>query len=444
MRLLDTTSFELCSGEQDRFRQEGYAILSHRWVGSEITFDQLKKDVTGLKTGTLNSSQADKVRGACETARNQGISWMWIDTCCIDKSSATEESESINSMFKWYRDARLCITYLADVKRDAEVPITSTKIFKRISNDEPSDWFFRGWTLQELLAPQYMQFFDKDWTYMGTKQEMADTLARITGIKAQYLTGAEHFSEACIAAKMSWMAHRTTTREEDMAYSMIGIFGVSMTPQYGEGRRAFMRLQEQLLTTYLFDESIFAWKMPEPNSGAKHSNRQGDWAPGEWGLLASCPEWFGGCGNIETIAGQTGFRAFVMTPEGLRAPIRRHLYSGKLRALNGGFGFLWITFVGSIPALVGFQYVKYLINKKAKEDFSFVLNCYRRDTSGQKANVAIYLRPTTVDKVGYRKKDAPPHMICKRIRCDELDTKLKPITNFGEGIVLQPRPGFAS
>ncbi|KAI0856036.1 hypothetical protein F4860DRAFT_494488 [Xylaria cubensis] len=444
MRLLNTTSFELCRDEQDKFRQEGYAILSHRWVGSEITFEQLKKDVAGLKTGTLNSPQADKIRGACKTAREQGISWMWIDTCCIDKSSATEESESINSMFKWYREARLCITYLADVKRDAEVPITSTKIFKRTSNDEPSDWFFRGWTLQELLAPQDMQFFDKDWTYMGTKQEMADTLARITGIKAQYLTGAEHFSEACIAAKMSWMAHRTTTREEDMAYSMIGIFGVSMTPQYGEGRRAFMRLQEQLLTTYLFDESIFAWKMPKPNAGAKHSIRQGDWAPGEWGLLASYPEWFGGCGNIETIAGQTGFRAFVMTPEGLRAPIRRHLYSGKLRALNGVFGFLWITFVGSIPALVGFQYVKYLINKKAKEDFSFVLNCYRRDTSGQKANIAIYLRPTIVDKVGYRKKTAPPHIICKRIRCDELDMKLKPITNFGEGIVLQPRPGFAN
>ncbi|KAI1733352.1 hypothetical protein F4680DRAFT_442058 [Xylaria scruposa] len=232
MRLLDTTSFELRNGEQSSFRQEGYAILSHRWVGLEITFDELKDHAAELRTGTrpLSSPQADKIRGACETARNQGIRWMWIDTCCINKNSATEESESINSMFKWYREARLCITYLADVKRDAGLPITSTKIFKRIYNDEPSEWFFRGWTLQELLAPQDMQFFDMDWTYMGTKREMADTLARITGIKAQYLTGAEHFSEACIAAKMSWMAHRTTTREEDMAYSMVGIFGVTMTP----------------------------------------------------------------------------------------------------------------------------------------------------------------------------------------------------------------------
>ncbi|KAI1734951.1 hypothetical protein F4680DRAFT_470256 [Xylaria scruposa] len=133
-----------------------------------------------------------------------------------------------------------------------------------------------------------------------------------------------------------------------------------------------------------------------------------------------------------------------MTLEGLQAPIRRHLYNGEMKALDGMFGLLWATIIGSIPALVGFQYVKYLINKKAKEDFSFVLNCYRRDTSGQKANVAIYLRPTTVDKVRYRYRTTPPQVKCKRIRCDELDTKSKPITDFGEGIVLQPRPGFAS
>ncbi|KAI1747211.1 heterokaryon incompatibility protein-domain-containing protein [Xylaria castorea] len=414
MRLLDTTSFELRNGEQSSFRQEGYAILSHRWVGLEITFDELKDHTAELRTGTrpLSSPQADKICGACETARNQGIRWMWIDTFCINKNSATEESESINSMFKWYREARLCITYLADVRRDTGLSITSTKIFKRTYNDEPSEWSFRGWTLQELLAPQDMQFFDMNWTHM----------ARITGIKAQYLTGAEHFSEACIAAKMSWISHRTTTEEEDMAYSMVGIFGVTMTPQYGEGRGAFMRLQEILLTTYLFDESLFAWKMPEPNAGEKHGIRKDRWAPGERGLLASSPEWFGGCGDIETIAEQTGARTFVMTPQGLRAPIRRQLYNGEMKTLDGMFGCLWITIVGSIPAVLGFQYVKHLMNKKAKEDFSFMLNCSRRKTSGQKANIAIYLRTTTVKRVHYRNKSTPPHVVCKRIRCNELDT----------------------
>jgi hypothetical protein len=198
MRLLNTTSFELHSGEQSFFRQEGYAILSHRWVGLEITFEQLKGHTTELRTDRrpLSSPQADKIHGACETARNQGITWIWIDMCCIDKASATEETESINSMFKWYRDAELCITYLCDVSRDAERPTTSPDIFKRMLGDGPSEWFFRGWTLQELLAPREMQFFDTDWKYMGTKTELADTLGRITGIDAQYITGAKHFGEA--------------------------------------------------------------------------------------------------------------------------------------------------------------------------------------------------------------------------------------------------------
>ncbi|KAI8948018.1 heterokaryon incompatibility protein-domain-containing protein [Xylaria longipes] len=146
MRLLDTTSFELRNSDQSSFRQEGYAILSHRWVGLEIAFDELKNYTAELRTGTrpLSSPQAGKIRGACETARIQGIKWMWIDTCCINKNSATEESESINSMFKWYREAKLCITYLADVKRDTGLPITRTKIFKRTYNNKPSEWFFRG------------------------------------------------------------------------------------------------------------------------------------------------------------------------------------------------------------------------------------------------------------------------------------------------------------
>ncbi|KAI0189901.1 hypothetical protein F4808DRAFT_453958 [Astrocystis sublimbata] len=445
MRLLDTTSFELRNGAQHSFRQEGYAILSHRWIGLEITFDDLESHVAELRTGRrpLSSPQADKIRGACEVARNQGIRWMWIDTCCINKNSATEESESINSMFKWYREAMLCITYLADVRRDFSLPITSTGTFKRIDSDEPSEWFSRGWTLQELLAPSEMQFFDMGWTYIGTKREMADALAHITGIKAEYLTGAEHFREACIAAKMSWMAHRTTTREEDMAYSMVGIFGVTMTPQYGEGRGAFVRLQEILLTTHLFDESLFAWKMPDPNAGARLGVRR-DWTPGEWGLIASSPEWFAGCGDIETVTDQTVARSFVQTPQGLRAPIRRKLYKSKTKAIDYACGFVWITIIGLIPAGIGFMYVKHRLNKQAKEQFPFVLNCYRRDAEGRRANIAIHLQPTSVDEIRYRYKMAPPHVVAKRVRCDEIAVQLKPVTDYGEGILLQPRPDFTS
>ncbi|KAI1362930.1 hypothetical protein F5Y08DRAFT_310702 [Xylaria arbuscula] len=444
MRLLDTTTFELRNGEQGSFRQEGYAILSHRWVGLEITFDELKNHTAELRTGErpLSSPQADKVRGACDAARHQGIKWMWIDTCCINKNSSTEESESINFMFKWYRESKLCITYLADVRRDARYPSTSASIFKRIYSEEPSEWFSRGWTLQELLAPQHMQFFDMDWAYMGTKMELAGALSSVTGISMRYLTGAENFREACIAVKMSWMATRTTTREEDMAYSMLGVFGITMTPQYGEGQGAFMRLQEILMTTYLFDESLFAWTMPEPNSGGRHGVRNDKFASGEWGLLAASPAWFRDSGDILTNPEQSETRSFSMTPQGLRAPIRRTVYTGKMKALDGAFGLLWVTIVGSIPAVFGFLYVKHKLNKKAKEDFAFPLNCYRRDEKGRIATVEIYMRPTAVDKVRLRNKTTPPYLVAKRIRCDELGLRMKPVTDIGEGVVLQPRPGF--
>ncbi|KAK2604591.1 hypothetical protein N8I77_007505 [Diaporthe amygdali] len=120
MRLLNTTTFELVSNSPSVFGQEGYAILSHRWMGSEITSEQLGRHIDALQAaGTipLESPQQDKIRGACQTARAKGIKWMWVDTCCIDKSSTAELSESLNSMFRWYRDAKLCITYLSDVIR---------------------------------------------------------------------------------------------------------------------------------------------------------------------------------------------------------------------------------------------------------------------------------------------------------------------------------------
>ncbi|KAH7383785.1 hypothetical protein BKA66DRAFT_417119, partial [Pyrenochaeta sp. MPI-SDFR-AT-0127] len=186
-----------------------------------------------------------------------GFRYLWCDRVCIDKSSTTEESESINAMFKWYRDARVCITYLSDVTAPPDGP-KATNIFQSTNGDMPSQWFSRGWTLQELLAPRDMYFYDVNWEYLGTKTLLAQEIERITGIDAEYLTGAKNFRKACIATRMSWMAGRTTTRVEDTTYSMLGLFDVTMTVQYGEGQRAFMRLQQELLSAAL-DESIFAW-----------------------------------------------------------------------------------------------------------------------------------------------------------------------------------------
>ncbi|KAK1475973.1 hypothetical protein CTAM01_15544 [Colletotrichum tamarilloi] len=163
MRLIDTTSFELQSGEQSVYREEGYAILSHRWQPSEIKFNEFLDHTEELKNGAGPLPLClDKIRGACATARNKGYNWMWIDSCCIDKSSTTEETESINSMFKWYRDAKLCIVYLSDVEVNTTLAEAELKanplIFNRIGREDPSEWFYRGWTLQEMLAPRDLEF----------------------------------------------------------------------------------------------------------------------------------------------------------------------------------------------------------------------------------------------------------------------------------------------
>lgn len=317
MRLINTTSFDLQSGEQSVFREEGYAILSHRWQNSEIKFNEFLDHAEELKNGAgpLNLS-LDKIRGACATAPNKGYNWMWIDSCCIDKSSTTEETESINSMFKWYRDAKLCIVYLSDVEvnitlTDADLK-TDPLIFNRVGREDPSEWFYRGWTLQEMLAPRDLEFYDTKWTYMGTRTELKVQLEKASGISQKYLTGLQDFTKVCIAAKMSWMANRVTSREEDITYSMLGIFNVFMTPQYGEGPRAFQRLQETILYSQVMDESLFAWRMPEPSFGETFNGTNEGWAPDEWGLLAPSPKWFRNCGSM-TCTDELPSRIFTWT-----------------------------------------------------------------------------------------------------------------------------------
>lgn len=467
MRLLDTTTFELRSDSQEFFQAEGYAILSHRWVGQEITFDEIAQHAPSLRDAgeqRMKSPQLDKIRGACETARKQGFRWMWIDNCCINKSSATEEAESINSMFKWYRDARVCITYLSDVRSgvspnppeyQAVVADSSTKegppsarqsppnhsVFQRFDREnEPSEWFRRGWTLQELLAPRDMDFYDADWKFIGSKTSLARQIHHITGIDADYLTGARHFRKACIATKMSWAAGRTTTRVEDSAYSLFGLFGVTMSPQYGEGPRAFMRLQQELLAT-TEDESLFAWRMPNPAAGDRYDiERSPDtsWAAGEWGLLAPSPDWFRGCGNV-TIEGraliQRPARAFHLSRQGIVIPIMPSEQFTKYKLL---LLFSPLLFVGAIPVWI---YVIKKLKKKSRGGVPFTLNCWPTDAGDTAAAISIFLSEVPTDSyVGDQE-----HKF-KRTRCSELLLVDKYALRgwSGEGVTLQPEVRFGS
>ncbi|KAK7468917.1 hypothetical protein VKT23_003414 [Stygiomarasmius scandens] len=222
-----------------------YAILSHTWEDDEVVFQDMQyPGIAKAKKGFA------KLSGACQLARSNGFSYIWIDCCCINKESSAELSEALNSMYQYYADSEVCYAYLSDVQGH-ENPRSHISMFKWCR------WFTRGWTLQELIAPSRLVFYDKHWLQIGTRFDLHDVITAITRIPTQVLLGDS--SGISIAKKMSWAALRQTTRPEDLAYSLLGIFGVNMPPLYGEGlTNAFMRLQLQIINTS-DDRSIFAW-----------------------------------------------------------------------------------------------------------------------------------------------------------------------------------------
>ena len=194
---------------------------------------------------------SSKIRKACAVARAGGYRYIWIDSCCIDKTSSSELSEAINSMYAWYGGADTCYAYLADVP-SAEVPVTKDSPFSR------SRWFTRGWTLQELIAPIELKFLSKDWELIGTKYDLAEVLEEITGISKEALLHEMALDGFSVAQRLSWASMRQTERKEDQAYSLMGIFDIYMPTLYGEGERALRRLQEEIMRRTP-DQSLFAW-----------------------------------------------------------------------------------------------------------------------------------------------------------------------------------------
>ena len=185
---------------------------------------------------------------------------------CIDKRSSAELSEAINSMFRWYAGARVCYEYLSDVHGDARRSNTRYwwtdqrrgGIHKQFY---ASRWYTRGWTLQELIAPKTVQFYDRNWVDAGEKSQLLKQLPQITGVGVDVLISREALPLTSVAMRMSWASGRETTRIEDRAYCLLGIFDVNMPLLYGEGRKAFQRLQEEIVrTAIVVDHSILAWK----------------------------------------------------------------------------------------------------------------------------------------------------------------------------------------
>ncbi|KAI8633845.1 heterokaryon incompatibility protein-domain-containing protein [Xylariaceae sp. FL1651] len=241
-----------CSWEMKEFishkQTPPYAILSHTWGDGEVSFRDWNTERWPVVQGKEGFRKIDY---CCQQAASDGLEWVWIDTCCIDKSSSAELSEAINSMFRWYSSATICYAYLYDVPQLSQLAEIESAI-------RTSYWVTRGWTLQELIAPCNVVFYSNDWHALGTRSELSASLASITRIDEAYLTG-RNLEQASIAQRMSWAARRTTSREEDQAYCLLGIFNVHMPLIYGEGPRAFRRLQEILVLEYPEDHTLFAW-----------------------------------------------------------------------------------------------------------------------------------------------------------------------------------------
>ncbi|KAN0078853.1 HET domain containing protein [Elaphomyces granulatus] len=213
-----------------------YAILSHTWGADteEVSFKDMM-DGTGKRKTVY-----DKIRFFGEQAGRDGLQYFWINTCCIDKPSSSELQEAINSMFRWYRDAAKCSVYLADVK-SSQLPWELS--FRK------NRWFTRGWTLQELVAPVIVEFFSEEGEQLGNKKALERHIHEVTGIPVKALRGSP-LCDFSIPERMLWAEKRETTRKEDKAYSLLGIFDVYMPLIYGEGREnAFKRLREEMDNT---------------------------------------------------------------------------------------------------------------------------------------------------------------------------------------------------
>ena len=279
-----------------------YATLSHTWEDEgEVLFqDMADLGCAMIKTGW------EKVKRTCELARKHDppIKYAWVDTCCIDKTSSTELSEAINSMFNWYRGSKVCFVYLKGFSQDlTSLPINDPDFETALGQCR---WFTRGWTLQELIAPDRTEFYNDTWALIGNKSQLMSRLSGITGINEIVLRDAKNLSTIPVGRRMSWAAKRETKRKEDIAYCLLGIFNVNIPLLYGEGSKAFIRLQEEIARLNN-DLTLFAWRQ-QPEKPLRFR-----------GIFAEGPEEFVGCVDLHTPRRSFGRDTeFSLTNRGLR------------------------------------------------------------------------------------------------------------------------------
>ena len=245
MRLLERNEvgkISLTSFDDDKVPP--YAILSHRWDREEV----LLKD---MMNGTAESKRGyHKIRFCAEQAWLDGLRYCWVDTCCTNQSSSAELSESINRMYRGYQSADRCYVYLTDILKDEYGEWFK---YPEEANRERPRWFTRGWSLQELLASRDVIFYDSDWERLGNRTEPSNAIHAFTNVPISALIERDvrsYSKREC----MSWIEGKNTKKPEDLAYSMLGIFNVSLVVNYGEGAKSAFRRLKQAIDTYEEDD----------------------------------------------------------------------------------------------------------------------------------------------------------------------------------------------
>ncbi|KAN0110643.1 HET domain containing protein [Hyaloscypha variabilis] len=395
MRLLNTFTMRL----EEYFGSQipSYSILSHCWGTDEVTF----QDINGPNWRRMRG--AAKIEGASAVSRDYFLKYIWIDTCCIDKSSSSELSESINSMYRWYQGATQCFVYFEDVKgwlSPKHKPRGDEPVLAEIQR---SRWFTRGWTLQELIAPKTIRFFNHDWKCLGENYSLNGFISSVTTIPERILLGIGDITSCSIAKRMSWAASRKTTREEDMAYCLLGIFGVNMPLLYGEGGRAFIRLQEEILKES-DDQSIFAWGLMNPDADQLGSeDREPSLRIGDQGVLATHPSNFAGSADIVPYPGDPDRQPFSMTNRGLRIelPVLQH---GKIRGDDTVVGLLGCHYENDFSGVIG-VFLQKTANRSIFTRWIPGLAKYTTEESNQAKVSTIYIKKmkTSINRASVQK-----------------------------------------
>ncbi|KAH9890806.1 heterokaryon incompatibility protein-domain-containing protein [Xylariomycetidae sp. FL2044] len=343
MWLINTNKLEL----EQTFEPDGkrYAILSHTWEDEEVTFQDF-----ALLGQASTKKGLTKIYQTCAIARSRGLDYAWVDTCCIDKTSSAELTEAINSMFQWYRGSEVCFAFISDLDKSAPNEPALDWVEKKSYR-----WFSRGWTLQEMIAPRKLEFWDCEWNFRGDKETLHEQIHRVTGVDNAVLIDSEALHSFPLCRKMSWAALRNTTKVEDLAYCLLGLFNVNLPLIYGEGRRSFIRLQEEILKE-TSDLSLFAWTSTQRIPSTMR------------GLLAQSPSEFAHCRNL------VRYRDY-MSP------------GAELTVTSNG-----VKIEGSTYAFVG-------------RDHVLGLDCTSAE-SGSPAGIGIYLKKTSSGYVRLR-----PHLL---------------------------------